>query len=103
MNTDIYKTALTTRRAELLSDLTRIEDALDETRPKDWEEAAVEREDDEVLEALGAAEQAEVRRIDAALGRIASGEYGDCMKCGNEIPAARLALLPDTPFCAQCA
>lgn len=103
MKLDARKAALQARRSELLADLTKIENTLDDPMPKDWEEAAQEREDDEMLQALGQAEQAEIRRIDAALQRMAEGEYGFCVKCGEEIAAARLDLIPDTPFCAACA
>ena len=42
-------------------------------------------------------------KIDAALARIEDGTYGDCVRCGEAIAPARLALVPDTPFCAACA
>ena len=93
---------LLARRAELLGNLERIEDQLDDPVPKDWEDAASERQGDEVLTALGHSDGAEIRRIDAALARIAAGEYGDCVQCGNPIAEKRLELLPDTPFCANC-
>lgn len=91
------------RRQEIVASLIRISDQLEDPVPKDWEEAAQEREDDEVLEALGQQEQAELRRIEAALDRIEQGEYGACAQCGADIAPARLELLPDTPFCAACA
>lgn len=94
---------LLARRAELLGNLAEIADQLDDPRPRDWDDAAVERQDDEVLEALGQSDRAELRRIDAALGRIAEGSWGICTKCGEEIAPRRLELLPDTPFCAACA
>ena len=94
---------LKARRAELVGELTEIEDALDDEPPKDWEDRAAERQGDEVLEALGTQDLAELRRIDAALARIADGTYGTCVKCGGEISAERLAVLPDTPFCKACA
>lgn len=94
---------LKTRRAELLEDLVEIEDALDDEPPKDWEDRAVERQGDEVLEALGQAELNEVRRIDAALARVEAGTYGTCLGCGEAISDARLAILPDTPLCKTCA
>ena len=56
-----------------------------------------------MLEALGNQELNELKRIDAALARIADGTYGDCVKCGNPISDARLNLLPDTPLCKNCA
>ena len=102
MTPDAAKDILLARRAELLGNLARIEDQLDDPVPKDWEDAASERQGDEVLTALGQSDQAEIRRIDAALARIAAGEYGDCVQCGNPIAERRLQLLPDTPFCANC-
>lgn len=103
MTHDDAKTTLLARRAELTRNLLRIEDRLDDPVTKDWEDAATEREDDEMLEALGTVEQAELARIDAALGRIAKGTYGTCVKCGDPIREKRLMLLPETPFCAKCA
>lgn len=90
---------LRARRAELMGDIADIEDALDDPVPKDWEDAAVERQGDEVLSALGTHDAAEIRQIDAALGRIEDGSYGFCVKCGREISEARLNALPATPFC----
>jgi len=100
---DAARKLLERRRAELLGDLNEIEDALDDPVPKDWEDAAVERQSDEVLEALGAQDLAEIRQIDAALRRIDDGTYGICVKCGEEISQARLEALPATPFCKVCA
>lgn len=103
MNLSQAKKTLLARRAELLGEMAEIEDQLDDEPSKDWEDRAVERQGDEVLQALGQHDQDEVRRIDAALGRIAGGTYGECMKCGAAISEARLASLPDTPFCKSCA
>ena len=50
------KKALEARLDELLGRLKRIEAELDQPAEKDWEEAAVEREDDELLESMGEAE-----------------------------------------------
>lgn len=94
---------LLARRGEILDNLAAIEDLLDDPVDKDWEEAAVERQGDEVLQALGLSDQAELRRIDAALGRIEDGSYGLCVKCGEPIAPARLEALPDTPHCVNCA
>ena len=103
MDLNHQKQTLLRRRAELLGDLAEIEDQLDDAPPQDWEDRATERQGDEVLEALGQHDLDEVRRIDAALGRIADGSYGICVKCGAAISDARLASLPDTPFCKSCA
>ena len=97
------KSALLARRVELVGHLEQVEDALDETPSKDWEDRSSERQGDEVLEALGQSEQAELLRIDAALARIEAGTYGTCQKCGEDVSDARLDLLPATPFCKNCA
>ncbi len=41
--------------------------------------------------------------IDDALGRIADGSYGLCMKCGTEISEERLEAVPKTKYCTPCA
>lgn len=97
------KTQLETRLADLTARLKGIDAELDSHNAQDWEDLATEREGDEVLEDLGVAGQLEIRQIEAALARIAEGEYGFCAKCGADIGAERLDLLPHTPFCRNCA
>lgn len=97
------KGALLARLAQLQGRLAGIEAELDGHDSKDWEDLATEREADEVLERLGQGGQAEIRRIEAALARLARGEYGTCVKCGARIDEARLDALPDTPHCRDCA
>jgi RNA polymerase-binding transcription factor DksA len=98
-----YEKVLKARMAELDARLRNIEDELDSHQSKDWEELAVEREEDEVLEGIGTSGLAEIERIRAALARIGEGEYGVCVRCGEEISAERLDVLPATPFCRNCA
>ncbi|MCF8468691.1 MAG: TraR/DksA C4-type zinc finger protein [Sneathiella sp.] len=45
----------------------------------------------------------ELLRIEAALERVDSGEFGYCVNCGEEISERRLALDPSTPLCMDCA
>jgi len=47
--------------------------------------------------------QAERAAIDAALGRIDTGEFGYCLKCGEEIAPARIEHNPAASSCIQCA
>jgi DnaK suppressor protein len=44
----------------------------------------------------------ELEEIDAALGRIAEGSYGECEECGGNIGAARLEVQPTARFCIGC-
>jgi RNA polymerase-binding transcription factor DksA len=64
---------------------------------------ASERENDEVLESLGNSSEQELEMIKFALLRIEDGSYFHCDKCGEEIPPARLELLPFTAYCVNCA
>jgi RNA polymerase-binding transcription factor DksA len=97
------KTQLEQRRGELLARLRRIETDLDEPVSATFSEQALQREGDEVLEDLGLAGRQELRMIDAALARVAAGEYGACARCGSPISEARLDVLPHTPLCRDCA
>jgi RNA polymerase-binding transcription factor DksA len=99
----VHKAALEARLADLGIRLSSIEEELVSHSDPDWGEMAIEREGDEVLEATGVAGELEVRQIQAALSRIAAGNYGVCTRCGSEISQARLQALPETPFCKECA
>lgn len=97
------KSILLARQAALLSRIGGIRDEFGAHQEKDWEEIAIEREGEEVLETLGVEAQTELRTIKGALARIETGDYGRCQVCGAPINAARLDILPDTPFCKECA
>ncbi|NDR59440.1 TraR/DksA family transcriptional regulator [Aliiruegeria sabulilitoris] len=97
------KAQLEARLAALDVKLHEIDAELDSHQSRDWEELAVERETDEVLEGEGRAGKVEIAAIRAALERIENGNYGECVQCGEDIAEARLDLLPYTPFCAECA
>jgi RNA polymerase-binding transcription factor DksA len=91
------------RRLELIARISHVDQELATHGSPDWEDNAIEHEEDETLEALGNAAQREILMLDAALKRIDAGEYGFCVKCGNDISEERLNLLPATPFCRNCA
>jgi RNA polymerase-binding transcription factor DksA len=101
--TDIRRTQLQARRAELVARSKLLEKELTSHDTKDWDDAATEAEQDEVLEHIGLSAAEEIRRIDAALARIDAGAYGICAKCGDTISPDRLDLVPYTPFCRVCA
>ena len=103
MSNQTAKARLTARLEELGVRLEDIEHDLDQPHSRDWEEMAVEREGEEVLERLGESGLAEIARIRAALARIEAGTYGECQSCGGEISAARLDAQPDAALCIECA
>ncbi|HEX4870152.1 MAG TPA: TraR/DksA C4-type zinc finger protein [Moraxellaceae bacterium] len=70
---------------------------------RDWDEAAQQRQNDEVLEGLRAEARFELTRVNNALARLESGHYGECMRCGAHIAPARLQAVPQADLCATCA
>lgn len=42
-------------------------------------------------------------KLETALGRIDDDEFGICMDCGEDIPMARLELVPEALKCVRCA
>jgi DnaK suppressor protein len=94
---------LQSRLDQLLKRVGAIEGDLRATHDRDWQERASELENDEVLEGLDELGRGEVRRLRQALTRIDSGSYGLCSSCGQPIGAARLAALPGTVSCVDCA
>lgn len=47
--------------------------------------------------------QARLQVLVAALGRLDENEYGYCLRCGEDIPAARLDVDPAVTLCVGCA
>jgi DnaK suppressor protein len=75
----------------------------DEPLDADFAEQAVERENDEVLDALDHSIRAEMAQIQTTLQRLEAGEYGICESCKKKIPLKRLAALPHASRCVACA
>ena len=91
-------------RLEVLRDrVNAMEETLREPEDDDFEEQAVELDDDEVLVRLSRAGRTEAVLIEAALKRIEDGTYGKCITCGNPIPQRRLEALPEASQCVDCA
>ncbi|MEO0976948.1 MAG: TraR/DksA C4-type zinc finger protein [Pseudomonadota bacterium] len=47
--------------------------------------------------------RADIQKISAALHRLDTGDYGDCVECGEEIAEKRLDVDPAAAFCIRCA
>jgi len=69
---------------------------------KDFAEQVTQRENDEVLVAIGEETETTVLLIDAALQRITEGNYGICTKCHKPIAEERLIALPYAATCMKC-
>lgn len=94
---------LKTRRAELGLRLSKIEQDASKPYARDSEEQALEREEDDVIDALDEGILAELKQISDALARIERNEYGICIGCKEKIPIERLEALPYTDRCIACA
>ena len=92
------------RRLDVLTErVDRISGDLRRAGDRDWQERAIELENDDVLEGLDGASRAEATAIRAALRRIDAGTYGHCARCGRVIGDARLQALPFATTCVACA
>ncbi len=96
-------------RAELLGDMTKMEDDSLEDHaqtisiPTDKEELGSDNAEQELtLTLLGSGEDI-LDQVEAAIHRIEDGGYGQCEKCGEEIPKSRLDAIPYAADCVQCA
>lgn len=98
-----FETRLRRRLDELQGRLSAVEAELEQPGDADVEERASEREGDEVLEGLGNAGLQEIRMIEAALGRVTDGTFGQCMACGEPISVERLKAVPHAARCQDCA
>ncbi len=44
----------------------------------------------------------QLAQINSALARLAGGQYGICLDCGEEIPIERLKAIPSAIYCVGC-
>lgn len=98
-----FRSIIEERLRELRARMQTIETELDQPKPKDLEEQAIDLEDDEVMERLGLSAQREVREMQEALGRMSNGSFGICAECGEPISTARLEAVPHARLCKTCA
>jgi len=94
---------LESRLAELQTRLESIKRDVTQAHSGDSAEQAQERENDEVVDAIGNETAQSIKIIQAALARIEDGSYGTCKNCGEDIGEARLEAMPEATRCVQCA
>jgi DnaK suppressor protein len=94
------------RRETILKELVATERGLDsfaEERESEMYEAAQEELLARVLRQLGGRAKQQLDDIEAALAKMAGGEYGVCADCEEDIPVARLRVMPAAEYCVSCA
>ena len=97
------KTFLSNRLKELNQRLDAIKVDVTQSHSSDSSEMAQERENDEVVDAIGHETREEIRQVRRALARIEDGSYGICAQCGITIAEARLDAVPEATHCQGCA
>lgn len=105
-NYQSIKENLLLRRRQILERLGRVESHLrhwDKPLDDDFAEQAIERANDQVLEALDDNMRREILQIDHAINLMEQGKYGICEFCQNPIAEKRLAALPYSNLCINCA
>ncbi len=107
LDNDYYRNLLLARRAELEAvreqgDAAAATVELDQTRVGRLSRMDA-LQDQAMARATASRRERELTRIGAALARLDDGEFGDCIKCGEPIPPARLAIDPAILVCVACA
>lgn len=97
------KVELESRLAAMQSRMSSIKRDVTRVHSGDSAEQAQERENDEVVDAIGNETRLSLRSIQVALDKIADGTYGECEACGEDIGIARLRALPEATRCVNCA
>jgi len=98
---DEARSAVATLSADLraLFEASRSSNADDEHDP---EGATIAFERAQLIAVLEATRH-RLAELDSALERFDAGDYGRCERCGNPIPAQRLAARPAARTCVACA
>jgi DnaK suppressor protein len=107
INSEAFKKKLLAQKVELEA---TIEQATDAAKPVELDQTVVGRvsridaiQQQEMTLAAQRRRVEQIQKIEAALGRIKSGDFGCCVKCGEDIAEKRLALDPAIPTCINCA
>ncbi|MEN8212748.1 MAG: TraR/DksA C4-type zinc finger protein [Pseudomonadota bacterium] len=100
---DDIKQQLQRLEEELSHRLERISSDLTSDHSADFAEQVTERENDDVLRGLRQETIVALAQVKQALRRVDDGSYGICEKCGEEIGAERLKVMPFATRCIRCA
>lgn len=103
MSEAVLKQQLEDKQEQLQERLARLRRDAGKEHSLDSAEQAQERENDEVVDAIGVETAQTLREVRAALARLEAGSYGICERCGEDIAPARLAVLPEAVHCVRCA
>lgn len=98
-----YRTLLLRKRDELLASSQREPEALTTSvQSPDAVEFAVKTAEQDVTAVTASLRSGMLKEIEGALRRVASGTYGVCEACGEDISSLRLKAIPWARYCLTC-
>lgn len=107
MNPDAYRTLLESRREALLGERRMAESSAATVQLDQSAQGRLSRMDAMQQQAMAASQvqrlRTELRKVEAALDRLAAGTFGTCCRCGEPMTEDRLQADPAAPFCHDCA
>ena len=106
-------TKLAELRADLEAELAKLERSMliteEGLKPVKLDQTAVGRlsrmdelQNQAMTRNLHEREEMKLAGLTQALKRMDEGTYGTCTECGEEIPAPRLEVFPETATCMEC-
>jgi DnaK suppressor protein len=95
------KSMLESKRDEVRRRLHRLEDITVERAPDPVDEMEMAAERESAITLLERDSEL-LRQIEAAMRRIADGEFGRCDLCGKDIGSRRLRAVPWAIYCVAC-
>ena len=100
-----YRDRLLGRRESLFSQVTEAEMSSrerDAEATQDPADMAANAYTKELLISMSANDRKLLELIDEALVRVESGEYGECVNCGEPVLEKRLDAVPWARYCLKC-
>ncbi len=102
---EFFKETLKDRKIQILKNIGGLQNELEELSRCELNDEGdyVSISNNAMIEsAIGLQQQEELNAIDRALAKIASGEYGTCEMCGDDIGFQRLKVKPHAIYCIHC-
>lgn len=98
-----FRTLLLKKRDELLAFARHEPEALTASiQSPDAVEFATKTAEQDVTAVTASLRSRMLKEIETALKRVASGTYGECEGCAEEISSARLRAIPWARYCLTC-
>jgi DnaK suppressor protein len=99
-----FEDILTKKREELRRNLARTQEERQEAHEfgRDEGDRATASLSKEMSFRQKAQERGLLMLVEAALGRVNNGTFGECLNCGQEIGANRLTAVPWSRYCITC-